>query len=276
MRPAGSKDFWRRNETASVAIQFALVIIPLMMMIGLAIDGSRLFLVKYRFQASLDAAALAVGTTFGSDEYLESVAKLYVKKNFRVPGTTTQSVEITNSSERVILKGVVTVNTFFGSFLGQDQVDIQAFTDVRRAGGGIMVALVLDNTGSMWSSAGSKSRIEGLRAASLSLTQSLFSGENAEDEVRVAVVPYTAMVNPGAAAPGIVDTSLTEDFRVQDPQGRTGLKSSALPVLKYDPADKTQWKGCVYERAGNASMDDTPPGGKGNWKPLIWPIYNDN
>ena len=154
-----------RNDAGSVAVQFALVIIPLMIMVGLAIDGSRLFLVKYRCQASLDAAALAVGTTFGSDEYLEKTAMLYVEKNFQVPGTTTRSVKITNSSERVILKGVVTVNTLFGSFLGHDEVDIQAITDVRRAGGGIMVALVLDNTGSMWSSAGSRSRIEGLRAA---------------------------------------------------------------------------------------------------------------
>jgi Flp pilus assembly protein TadG len=61
-----------------VAVQFALIIIPLMITMGLAIDGSRLFLVKYRFQASLDSAALAIGTTFGSNDHLESVAKLYV------------------------------------------------------------------------------------------------------------------------------------------------------------------------------------------------------
>jgi hypothetical protein len=139
-----------------------------------------------------------------------------------------------------------------------------------------MVALVLDNTGSMWSAAGSQSRIEGLRSASLSLTKELFKTENAEDEVRVAVVPYTAMVNPGPASTSIVDTSLTGDFRIQDPQSLTGVKSTELSVLEHAPSDKTQWKGCVLERSGNASMDDTPPGGSNNWKPLIWPIFNDN
>jgi Flp pilus assembly protein TadG len=266
----------RRNETASVAVQFALMIIPLMIVIGLAIDGSRLFLVKYRFQSSLDSAALAIGTTFGSNDYLEDVAKLYVQKNFQVPGAEVQSVKVTNSAERVILTGSVSLETLFGSFLGRDYVNIAATTDVKRAGGGLMVALVLDNTGSMWANAGSKTRIGGLRDAALSLTTELFKGENAEDEVRVAVVPYTAMVNPGPAASSLIDASATADFRIQDPQSRTGLKSDELALLKYDPADKTQWKGCVYERSGADSIDDTPPGGSKNWKPLIWPIFNDN
>ena len=267
---------WHSNQKASVAVQFALIVIPMMVVLGLAIDSSRLFLVKYRFQAALDSAALAIGTTFGSDEHLEEVAKLYVTRNFQVPGATVEAVKVGNSAEQVVLSGTVSLRTFFGSFLGQDYVNINATTDVRRAGGGIMVALVLDNTGSMWSSAGSKSRIEGLRAASLSLTGALFESDDSEDEVRVAVVPYTAMVNPGPAATSIVDTSLTEDFRIKDPQALTGLKSSELQVLKYDPADKTQWKGCVYERDGAASLDDTLPTGSGYWKPLIWPIFNDN
>ncbi|MFN7166786.1 MAG: pilus assembly protein TadG-related protein [Pannonibacter sp.] len=267
---------WRRNTAASVAVQFALIVIPLVITIGLAIDGSRIFLVKYRFQTSLDAAALAIGTTFGSNEYLETVAKRYVDKNFQVPGAEVQSVKVSNSAEQVILTGSVQLETLFGAFLKRDYVKIDATTDVRRAGGGLMVALVLDNTGSMWSSAGSKSRIEGLRAAALSLTAQLFQGEDAEDEVRIAVVPYTAMVNPGPAAPGLVDTGITAHFRVQDPQGLTGVKGADLEVLSYAPTDKTQWKGCVYERSGDASIDDTPPGGVNNWKPLIWPIYNDN
>lgn len=267
---------WRHNETASVAVQFALIIIPLMITIGLAIDGSRLFLAKYRFQASLDSAALAIGTTFGSSDYLEDVAKLYVQKNFQVPGAEVQSVKVSNSAERVILTGSVSLKTLFGSFLGRDYVNISATTDVKRAGGGLMVALVLDNTGSMWANAGATSRIEGLRAASLSLTTELFKTENSEDEVRVAVVPYASMVNPGPAAASLIDASATADFRIQDPQALTGLKSDELALLKYDPDDKTQWKGCVYERSGSDSIDDTPPGGTKNWKPLIWPIYNDN
>ncbi len=267
---------WCRNQTASVAIQFALIVIPLIMTVGLAIDGSRIFLVTYRFQASLDAAALAIGTTFGSDSYLETIADRYVEKNFRVPGAEVQSIKISNSAEQVALVGDVQVETFFGSFFGREYVTINATTEVRRAGGGLMVALVLDNTGSMWGSAGGKSRIEGLRAAAISLTNELFKPEDSEDELRVGVVPYTSMVNPGDAVLDIVDMSSTEDFRIQDPQNRTGVPAHILQVLDYDPSDKTQWKGCVYERDGAASINDTPPGGANNWKPLIWPVYNDN
>lgn len=267
---------WSQDQIASVAIQFGLLVIPLMMTVGFAIDGSRIFLVKYRFQASLDSAALAIGTTFGSDAYLETVAGRFVSKNFDVPGATVQSIKITNSAEQVSLSGDVQLQTFFGAFLGHDYVTIHASTDVRRAGGGLMVALVLDNTGSMWGNTGGSSRIEGLRAAALSLTNELFTPENAADELRVGVVPYTSMVNPGDAVLGIVDTSITANFRIQDPQNRTGIASDELQTLSYDPSDKTEWKGCVYERGGSASIDDTPPGGANNWKPLIWPIFNDN
>ena len=265
-----------RRQKGSVGIQFALIVIPLMITIGLAVDGSRLFLVKYRFQSSLDTAALAMGTTFGSQEHLEDAAKLYLLKNFAVPGAAIKSVSITSSAETVVLSGSVELETLFGSFLGRNTVTINASTDVRRAGGGLMVALVLDNTGSMWGSAGGMSRIEALRSASLSLTTELFSDPEAVEEIRVAIVPYTAMVNPGAAAPGLVDTTIVDDFRIQDPQSRTGLTPAQLGVLTYDPGDKTQWKGCVFERPGAASMDDSAPAPGNYWKPMIWPIYNDN
>jgi len=92
----------------------------------------------------------------------------------------------------------------------------------------------------------------------------------------VSVVPYAAMVNPGDEAPSLVDTFVSSNFRIQDPQSRTGVDPDDLDVLTYDPTDKTQWKGCVFERAGTDSLADTPPTGTKKWTPLIWPVFNDN
>ncbi|MEL6830372.1 MAG: TadE/TadG family type IV pilus assembly protein [Pseudomonadota bacterium] len=271
---------WSRLWSAiggSTAINFALIVIPLMACVGLAVDGSRAFLVKYRFQSSLDTAALAIGTTFGSQTYLEEMAEKYVANNFNMSGTTIQNIALSSSAEQVIVSGSVKMDTFFMQIIGADNVVINATTDVRRAGGGLMVSLVLDNTGSMWGSAGGgTSRIEALRSASESLVDALFQEETDTDDLKVGVVPYAAMVNPGDEAPNIVDSFVSSDFRITDPQSRTGVDADDLDVLTYDPSDKTQWKGCVFERAGADSMADTPPTGTKKWTPLIWPVYNDN
>ncbi|MEM5515370.1 TadE/TadG family type IV pilus assembly protein [Henriciella sp. AS95] len=268
---------WLRARSGAIAMNFALMVIPLIACVGLAVDGSRMYLVKYNFQGALDSAALAVGTTYGSQQELNDLAQLYVSRNFDMPGVTVESVSVTSSAEKVFLTGTVKMNTFFIQIVAGDQVMVSAETDVKRAGGGIMVSLVLDNTGSMWGSmGGGKNRIEALRSASLSLTKSLFDSEDAEDEVRMAVVPYASMVNPGDAAPGIINPLDLAAFKLQDPQNRTGVAEPLLQTFHYDPKDKTQWKGCVLERGGDDSIADTPPSFGKKWTPMLWPIYNDN
>ncbi|MGB3627229.1 MAG: pilus assembly protein TadG-related protein [Henriciella sp.] len=256
-------------------MNFALMVIPLFACVGLAVDGSRMYLARYNFQGALDTAALAVGTTYGTSQELNDMAQRYVDRNFGMPGVTVESVTVKSTKEKVFVTGSIKMNTYFIQIVADDEVTISAETDVKRAGGGLMVSLVLDNTGSMWGSLDGTSRIEALRAASVSLTTSLFQSENAEEEVRVAVVPYAAMVNPGDIAPNIV-SPLDPSFRLDDPQHRTGVPPAFLQQFVYDPSDKTQWKGCVFERWGSNSIADTPPGPGKMWAPMLWPIYNDN
>jgi len=258
----------------NISVLTAFMILPMFTAAGLAVDGARLMLLKYELQGAADAAALAVGTTFDTQEELEALALLYVNKNFQLSGATVKSVNVVSTAETVKITANAEMKTYFMKLVRSEDISIRANTQVNRAGGGLMVAFVLDNTGSMWSGLNGTTRIEALRSASLSLAGSIFN-KDTETELRVSVVPYASMVNPGSVAPSIVDTTITDNFRVKDPQDRTGLDDDELEVLSYDATDKTQWKGCVYERLGDASFDDTPPSTT-KWEPLIWPIYNDN
>ena len=285
------------SERGAIALNFALMIVPIIAMTGLAIDGSRAFLVKYRFQAALDAAALAVGATYGDDGTLLSRVEDYVGQNFDIGGTTVRSVAVQSSADDVVVRGSVGIETYFINIVWRGDLEVTEETQVKRAGGGLMVSLVLDNTGSMWTSG----RIESLRRATELLVDEVFMDETEPEHLYLGIVPYASMVNVGDEVkngtiinPGWWNEDLLRwvgplgsdglptvtKFRVEDPHAATGYSGWQLPVLNYDPADKTHWKGCVRERPASGGVDhsiaDTSPTEGGYWDPLIWPVDGDN
>ena len=279
-KPLSQRRSFGKASAGNVGMLTAFLIVPLIAACGLAIDAARAMLLRYELQGATDAAALAVGTTFGTQEELEALASRYVSNNFDMAGAVLGDVDVASTAENVTIDARATMRTYFIKLVYDGDVSVSTQTEVRRAGGGLMVSFVLDNTGSMWGGLNGTTRIEALRAASLSLTNSLF--EDAEEpELRVSVVPYAAMVNPGDVAEDIVpEVNGSSDpdreyFRVQDPQDRIAIPDDDLPVLSYNPGNKGHWKGCVFERPGNDSIDDTPPSTT-LWEPMIWPVYNDN
>ena len=63
MRMAPLLQRLRRDQSGNVAMLFGLLVIPLVAMIGLAVDFGRVYSVTSHTQAALDAAALAAGRT---------------------------------------------------------------------------------------------------------------------------------------------------------------------------------------------------------------------
>ena len=242
------------QRKGAVAINFGIVLIPLMGLTGLTIDGSRALLTRYQFQSALDSAALSVGSTYTTQEELKALADAYVAKNFKVPGATVTNISVNDTGGNVIVTGTFTLDTYFMSIFGQPTLALGATTEVKRAGGGLLVTLVLDNTGSMWGS----NNIKSLRDASDSLTKNLFGDDTAPADLRVGIVPYASMVNPGDEAPGLL------------PPGDSDR-------MEYFPNDKTKWKGCVVEREGwDLSMSDDAPGTGKYWKRFEYPRGDDN
>jgi Flp pilus assembly protein TadG len=63
MRMARQIQRLRRDRSGNVAMLFGLLVIPLVAMIGLAVDFGRVYSVTSNTQAALDAAALAAART---------------------------------------------------------------------------------------------------------------------------------------------------------------------------------------------------------------------
>tara|TARA_Y100000815_G_scaffold150594_2_gene136636 strand:+ start:132091 stop:133602 length:1512 start_codon:yes stop_codon:yes gene_type:complete len=241
----------RDERSGAMAVNFALLLIPLLASVGLSIDGSRFLLTRYHLQSAVDRAALAVATIYQGQSTLDAIATQYVTKNFSLSETTLGEVSTSVSGDIITVDGTATMKTLFMSILEVSEVQVSVTTKVKRAGGGLLVSLVLDNTGSMWS--GSPSKISSLRSASDILVDAIFDGETEPDDLRVAIVPYAATVNPGSIADTIVDTH-SYGLRTDDIDG---------------------WKGCVMERAGADSIADTGPD-VAKWSPFFWEPSVDN
>lgn len=242
---------YHSDTRGNIAMLFALIALPVFLVVGLAIDASRASLVRYHFQTALDSAALAVGSIYAEHDELEEIAERYVEKNFIVHGTTVTDVSLVDNGQEIAIVGQFTMDTYFMGLIQRGTIDVSTETEVKRAGGGLLVTLVLDNTGSM-----AGSRIASLRTAAQTLIDELFSEENNTEDLRVGIVPYASVVNPGSEAATLL---------------------SPLDLTSLDLTSSLGWHGCVFERSGLLNtLTDLAPGLGAYWTPYIFPPGADN
>jgi Flp pilus assembly protein TadG len=173
-------------------MQFALMAVPLCVCTGLAIDGGRAFLARFELASALDAAALAVGSTIEEDADLDAVARKFVDMNFKTQHDEPVSLELVTDDESAVLRGEVTINTFFMPLIGQPYVTVSAESEVRRGGNSVEVALALDVTGSM-----AGTRIVGLQEAAKVLIDEVVSTQQSPYFSKAAIVPWSQSVYVG-------------------------------------------------------------------------------
>jgi Flp pilus assembly protein TadG len=220
----------------------ALLAVPLIAMMGLAIDLARVWLVRSRLQMSLDAAVLVVardvgtgGTSadgialFWSDfdrasvsttaGYLGATATIPLVHN-PAPGGVSGSIQLTSTA---------TVTPTLLGVLGIGRVTVSAAATAQTAATGLELALVLDNTGSM---AGSS--MSSLITASQQLLGVLYGGSDTQPNLFVSVVPFAATVNIGSAHSGWL-------------VGHT---------INQAPFAPSKWLGCVMARTAKTGAQD--------------------
>jgi Flp pilus assembly protein TadG len=230
------------GKRGSVGMTTGLLAIPLIAMIGLAVDLGRIWLVRSRLQASLDAATLVVarnlatgGTStdglnlfwadFGRQSstsfvgFLGATATTPVVHN-PAPGGAAGSVQLTSSA---------TVAPTLLSVAGIGPVTVASASTAQSAAYGLELALVLDNTGPM---AGSS--ISSLIAAANQLLTIVYGGSDTQPHLWVSVVPFAATINIGKTHSG-------------------WLVGGAINQMPYQPS---QWMGCVMARTAQTGAQD--------------------
>lgn len=154
----------------------ALLIVPFVVLIGVAVDMGQLLLAKNQLASAIDAAALDIGANpLLTQAQAQTQAQAYINANFstQYPNATLTSFTVTLPQAQasgscpantVCITAILSVNTSFLQIINYTTLTSTVSTQVTSAANKLEVVLVLDNTTSMNSMYGSMTGIGGLNS----------------------------------------------------------------------------------------------------------------
>lgn len=224
LSPISSLARLRSSRSGSMAVYLAVIMVPLLLALGTAVDVGRIIVVKNRTEHALDEATLALGSTSvqsqfdntcdsSTSDYIPNLVDKYFDANFD-PGPnnsmgTRGPITVCQSSDGNTLQASVTVAmpTTFMKLFKYNTLSVTTQSTVQRTLSGLQLAMVLDNTGSMSSTTSDGvTAISALRTSAQNLVdiawgnpingQSGHSSNPASSQyLYVGLVPFSQSVN---------------------------------------------------------------------------------
>ena len=223
---------FQQDRSGNVLIMLGFLLLPLLGMVGVAIDYSRATNARAALNAAIDSAALMAAhdaPTLTSDAQLTARINAWVKDNLPADikdKFSAATVSIDRTARTIRIEANANVPTTIARVLGSQNSVVSSTSQSTWGTNTIELALVLDNTGSMASSG----KMAALRQASLDLIKIMKDATQRTDQIKISIVPFSTRV--------ILDTS---------------LKSASW--LRWDLISKANWQGCVADR--DKSYDTT-------------------
>lgn len=231
-----------RDCRANVLPIFTLAVIPVMGMVGAAVDYSRANAARTAMQAALDSTALMLSKEAPNltAEQLNARAQSYFSALFDFKDARDFAVTSTFTSPqagsfKLVVSGSGYVDMTVARLLGQTDFSVSTSAEVVWGMKRIEVALALDNTGSMaWSG-----KLTQLKLAVHNLLNTLQAAAKKPEDVKVAIIPFDTRVKIG-----------------------TGYKDEFWVDFDVNGISKATWSGCVEDRdQANDTLDTTPVAG---------------
>jgi len=229
-----------RTGPATVAVIFAIAVIPVFGAVATAVDYSRANAARTAMQVALDAAALMVAKEALNltDTQVQNKAKKYFNAQFDRPevkklNLTFSMVNNGPGDFTVLAEATGKIDTSIAQVIGKKTIDLRANAQVRWGFKALELALALDNTGSM----AQKNKITELKSAVKLLFSILKTNSKVPGDTKIAVIPFNTVVNVGAE---YVDA----------------------PWMSFDATvTKANWNGCVADRDQPNDVKDATPSG---------------
>jgi Flp pilus assembly protein TadG len=222
---------FRNERRGNITILFTLLLVPMIGLVGAAVDYSRANAIKAALQATLDATSLMLAKNAGlqTDDEMTTLGQSFFDAQFNHPDANKPKVKVkyTPGSSTIVLNGSASVKTSFLRVIGFKNLKVDGTsTATWGAKSRLRVALVLDNTGSM-ADAG---KMPALQTAAKNLLAKLQSAATNNGDVYVSIIPFTKDVNVGSG-------NYTQSWV------RWDLWDAANPGGKHK-----NWNGCVTDR----------------------------
>jgi len=254
----------RDDERGAIAVQFALLLIPIAILTFGLIDLSRASVQKRQLQDALDAATLmAARSTATTNADLDTIGDAALATEMAGLGVTLTAANSTFAlgDNNTVVGTIqnVTIKPIISNLWSTSDANVSASATVMRSVNKLEVALVLDNTGSMASTLGSGTKkIDALIDASKSLVDVLAAAAaraSETDAVKISVVPFSMTVNVGSTyqneswmAGKMPTTGYGTDVFATNQNRFTLLSNLGLT-----------WGGCVESRPAPYDVTDDAP-----------------
>ncbi|MEM0899477.1 MAG: pilus assembly protein [Pseudomonadota bacterium] len=166
---------------------------------GLMLDTTRLYTVQAKLNDAIDAAVLATtqDLTLGNilPEDVEDEVRRWVLSNVEETflhdyPLNLDAIIVDRTARTVEIEASTTVPMILMQIAGIDERPVTSFTKAEYSNINVEVAMALDVTGSM-----SGSKIRSLKRAAQTGIDELFPNSEAEQRIRVGLVPYASTVN---------------------------------------------------------------------------------
>jgi Flp pilus assembly protein TadG len=250
----------------NVSIIFAACAIPLIGVLGAAVDYSRVSNARASMQAALDSTALMVSKDLSSGiinaSQVSSQAQSYFSALYHNGDAGSVSVGATyiaasgGNPAKIVVTGSGSVTTDFLKVANVPSIGFNTSSTTSWGTTKLRVALALDNTGSM----ADDGKITALKTAASNLIDQLSASAQNNGDVYISIVPFANVVNLGTAYKnsGYIDWSNWSTSGSVNENWNCGSSYNAYNrtmVCGSASNNINNWNGCVMDRGTN-----TPPG----------------
>jgi Flp pilus assembly protein TadG len=187
-------------DEGNTLVTFALAFIPLVGLLGAAVDYSRANSLQTAMQAAADTTALMVAQSANSEtaQDLQTQVSSYYTALFTRPDATNLVVTASHTSTNgstVVVNATATYNTSFMGVMGFKSLPLAASSTASYGNMRLRVALVLDNTGSMAQSGKLSALKNALNQSNTGLLATLKAAAVNNGDVYVSIIPFVKDVN---------------------------------------------------------------------------------
>jgi Flp pilus assembly protein TadG len=259
-------------DQGNIAVLFAIAAVPVISLVGAAIDYTRANAARSAMQAALDSTSLMLSKDLSegliTSSQVNSKAQTYF--NALYTNTDAKSVAITaaytaNTSmgSTIVVNGSGNVTTDFLKVLGFPKLDFNTGATAAWGNVRMRVAMVLDNTGSM----AQDGKMPAMQSAAKDLVDQLSALAKNPGDIYISVVPFAKDVNMGTSVVNATWIDWTDWEANNGTSTCTAWDWRGRCTSSYwTPDDHSKWTGCFTDRDQNYDTMNTTPGANNSTK----------
>ena len=296
----GLANRWRADTRGNAAIIFALSVIPILSIVGVAVDTQMTLTQKNKVQAVVDSAVIFGARAMQDGASRAEVAKdvnSYVKALLKQQSSSLDcagiALEYEDDSQDINASIFCSQPTTLSNLFGQRTMDFRVASGSTYGIGKVEVAFVFDVSGSM----GNSGKMSDLKVAALEAVDTLLPASynsSKSDDIRLAMTSYDTMVNAGGYFKAVTNENkirtytssktITETVCTKTKgktkgkgkgKGKGKDKETCVEVTSTIPVSKVVNNTCVKERVGSDAFTDEDPG-PGAWLEAAEAYYDES